>query len=315
MTGPAVLIVGDVVADLLVTLPPKTGRSTLKDILPPIYPGGTVGNTAVALARFGTPVSLASAVGADGYGSFLIEELTKLGVDTRRMITLPERYTLTISVIVDRDGERYFAMYPQEGMAQAYYPPERVKPEWFSEISWLHVSGSSFWEGTTAEAILRAMQFARDARIPVSFDMNLRPLDDRLPETVAARFWQAVQLSDVVLGSATDEFTFLTGLEDAVEAAHRLVAAGPTVVARAGALGCVVYRPDAGPIRSPAFPVHVVDTLGAGDVFDAGFIIAMLAGHDLVEAARWGNAAAALSISQAGAAIDLTRAGLAQLLA
>jgi sugar/nucleoside kinase (ribokinase family) len=53
--------------------------------------------------------------------------------------------------------------------------------------------------------------------------------------------------------------------------------------------------------RAPAFDVPIVDTLGAGDAFDAGFIAACLAGHDTRESLRWGNAVAALKIGRPGA--------------
>jgi sugar/nucleoside kinase (ribokinase family) len=73
-----------------------------------------------------------------------------------------------------------------------------------------------------------------------------------------------------------------------------------TVIARQGAKGALVVSPD-DVFSSPAFEVEVVDTVGAGDAFNGGFIAACLAEKDLREAVRWGNAAAALKIEKRGA--------------
>ena len=88
-----------------------------------------------------------------------------------------------------------------------------------------------------------------------------------------------------------------------------------TVIARFGPDGAIVVTASGDVIPVPAFKTEVVDTLGAGDVYDAGFITAMLEGKSVVEAARWGNALAAISVAHEGAAGHLTREGLETLLA
>ena len=66
--------------------------------------------------------------------------------------------------------------------------------------------------------------------------------------------------------------------------------------------------------NAPAFPARVVDLLGAGDAFNGGFIAAQVAGHDLIESLRWGNAVAALKIAQPGARGLPSRAEVEKLL-
>jgi sugar/nucleoside kinase (ribokinase family) len=315
MTQKPVVAFGDAAADVLIRLPPKTGRAALRDISPRAFPGGAMGNTAVALARLGVPVALAAAVGGDGYGRFLRRRFEECGVDVAQMVTLPERFTLVTTAIIDREGERYLAAYPPQGMASAYYPAGRLDRDWLGQAAWLHATGAPFGEGTTREAAIEAMQVAREAGVPVSFDLNLRPRSEDLPGDLVERLWQAVRLSDNVFGSGADEFTYFTGESDRVEAAHSLARSGAVVVARTGPEGCLVIQPGQAPVRVPAFPTAVVDTLGAGDVFDAGFITARLAGRDVLEAARWANAAAALSIAGEGAAEHLEREALERLLA
>jgi sugar/nucleoside kinase (ribokinase family) len=114
-------------------------------------------------------------------------------------------------------------------------------------------------------------------------------------------FLQAVELSDVILGGAVEEIIPLAGGGSVEDAARALSAGQRTVVARLGAQGALAVTPEGEIIHAPAFPTQVVDTVGAGDAFDGGFIAARLAGLDIEEALRWGNAVAALKIGRHGA--------------
>ena len=122
--------------------------------------------------------------------------------------------------------------------------------------------------------------------------------------TVVAR---AIALADVVMGSGADELMPTTGAKTAEKAAQMLANGARTVIAREGVGGTLAVTPQGEVIRAAAYPVPVVDTLGAGDAFDAGFIAARVAGLDLADALRWGNAAAALIVAQMGARGLLSR--------
>ncbi len=113
-------------------------------------------------------------------------------------------------------------------------------------------------------------------------------------------FDKAIDLSQVVFGSGIEEIIPFTGKSTIQDGAEMLSAGKRTVIARQGAGGALVVSPD-DLFASPAIEVEVVDTLGAGDAFNGGFIAACLADKDLREAARWGNAAAALKIGKSGA--------------
>jgi fructokinase/2-dehydro-3-deoxygluconokinase len=119
-------------------------------------------------------------------------------------------------------------------------------------------------------------------------------------------------LAEYVFGSVQDEMTLLAPAESVAETLRLLASDARTVIARSGAGATVVSA--GGSTTVPAFRVPVVDTLGAGDVFNAGFIAARLAGQPCAEAARWGNAAAALKIGRPGARGAPSRAELDALL-
>ena len=144
------------------------------------------------------------------------------------------------------------------------------------------------------------MQLAREAGITVSLDLNLRLESWGLDEPVRKAFNQAISLADVVFGSGEDEISPFTGLDSAQKGAEELSRGERTVIARLGHEGALVVGPDHS-FTSPAFSVKVVDTLGAGDAFNGGFICAQLNNQNLEESVRWGNAAAGLKIGQAGA--------------
>lgn len=157
-------------------------------------------------------------------------------------------------------------------------------------------------ESPSSDAVLHGLRRARDAGVPRSLDLNLRGglVDDALSPPFADTLWQAVRLSTCVLGSAVDEIPYMTHTRSMDDAVRRLADDGRTVVARHGADGATLVSATERR-KAPSFPVRVVDTLGAGDAFDAGFIAARLEGLEMAEAVGWGNAVAALSTARAGA--------------
>jgi sugar/nucleoside kinase (ribokinase family) len=158
------------------------------------------------------------------------------------------------------------------------------------------------------------MALARAAAIPVSIDLNLRAgiVDGTLSPEYARALWDAVTLADYVFGSVQDEMTLLAPAASEAEALRLLAGDERTVIARSGA-GATIVSAGRG-TTVPAFRVPVVDTLGAGDVFNAGFIAARIEGKPCAEAACWGNAAAALKIGRRGARGAPSRAELDTLL-
>ncbi len=302
-----VLLIGDVNFDMVIQLPPGDSEDeALKDLPSTPNTGGTTGNVALALARLGVETRLVCAVGQDGHGRFISRSLVEAGVDTRHLLVTPDHDTLVMTVVVDRSGQRYFSRFPAFQHAASFYPVGKLTAADIAQVGWLHSSGASFDHGTTSAAALQAMGWARQVGVPVSFDLNLRSQSKDRFGSDFADIRQAVALSGYILGSGTDEMTHLVGLTDPLEAARTLSDGRRTVIARAGAQGAFMIAPSGDVSHVPAFPVKVTNTLGAGDTFDAGFIAGIVAGVAPLEAIRWGNALAALSIAREGAASAIT---------
>jgi fructokinase/2-dehydro-3-deoxygluconokinase len=222
------------------------------------------------------------------------------GVDVRGLRLVPDAFTLLVIALIDLDGERLIFVWPSEGAAHQYLETDMVDPAWMRSASWLHTSGICLREPPARDAVLCGMELAREAGLTVSLDLNLRLETWDLDGTTRWTFERAVELADVVFGNAEEEILPLAGIDSAEAAARALCGGERIVVARQGDQGASVTTPEE-TFHVPAFPVHVVDTLGAGDGFSGGFIAARLARIGVREAARWGNAVAAFKIGRAGA--------------
>lgn len=301
MKEPLVLVVGDANVDLVIYLPERTAAPLdLSCSVPQLCGGGSAANTAVALARLGTRVAFAGSIGDDGYGRWARDDLRSEQINIEGMRLIPDAFTLMALAIIQPDGERQIVVWPASGGAHTAYRPEDLNSEMVAKAAWLHTSGICLRYPPVCEAVLYAMQLAQQAGVPISLDLNLRIETFGLNEADRERFWQAIRLSEVVFGSAAEEIMPLAGKNTVEESAETLSEGLRTVVARLGPKGALAAAPGVN-LYAPAFSLPVVDTLGAGDAFNAGFIAAHLAGRDLAGCLRWGNATAALKIGQPGA--------------
>jgi sugar/nucleoside kinase (ribokinase family) len=289
---PGVLVCGNAVMDLLVR-PVEAIRwdATIwvEDIERSI--GGNGANTAYALAALETPVRLLSLVGVDEFGSQLIEILSRAGVDTTWTARTQSPTGVTVA-LVRRDGARAFLHRPGSS-AEAFPDPPEFSAEITSGISRFHLANPYALPNMRRHAA-ETLRRAREAGLATSLDTGwdakgqwMEVLAPCLPELG-------------VLFVNEEESRMLTGRGAFREAARDLLRAGvETVVVKLGAEGCAVFT-RAGDFRSPALPVPVMDSTGAGDCFAGGFLAALQRGASLEKAARLANAAGAASVSALG---------------
>ena len=295
----SVVVIGDANVDLEIVLPSGQHRETHHNPDPRLFGGGSAANTAAALARLGVACGFVGTVGNDTYGRFAVDSLTHAGVDTSAVGMTGHAPTVMVIVVVPPDGERLIYVWPPKGGAHAELSVETAESS-VRDAEWLHVSGLCLRVSPAREAVLAAMERARTAGIPVSFDLNLRLENWGWDDGFRGVVERAVEQSDVVMGAASDEIVPLAGIDDPVDAATALADGDRLVIARLGPDGAVACSGDR-TIAQPGFPVDVVDTVGAGDAFNAGFIAARHGGADVASAILWGNAVAALAIEQPGA--------------
>ena len=283
---------------------------------------GAEANVAVGLARLGHAVAYLGRVGADGFGTAIVRALRGEGVDVSHLaiddaartgVMFRERRALgAMDVVYHRAGSAGSRVTAQD-------VDRAVDDGVFDGARWVHLTGiTPALSDTAREATSRALEAGRHAGTTISLDINLRR---RLwsDEKAAPVIRDLASQVDVVLGSP-DELALVADLDpdaspDRLAAA--VVALGPgTVVAKLGRDGALGLEGKA-PVMEPGIVVdQVVDPVGAGDAFCAGFIAGRLDGVDLPTALRMGNACGALAVAASGDQSGLPdRDELARLLA
>ena len=266
--------------------------------------GGDTSNAAIAAARNGANAGYVTAVGRDAPGESLMALWAREGVDTSTVARDGDAPTGLYIVTHGEDGHR-FTFY-RTGSAASRMAPRDVPEDAIRGARMLHVSGiSQAISHSACDAVFHAIEVAKAAGVGVSYDTNLR-LALWPKARAAAVIHAAVARADVALPSF-DDARVLTGLEEADAIADFYLRLGcPLVLLKLGKEGVLVATP-ARRERVGAFRVEAVDATGAGDTFAGSFLARHLAGDDPFVAARYANAAAALSTTGYGAVAPIPR--------
>lgn len=267
--------------------------------------GGDTSNFAVAAARQGARVAYLTHLGADAFGDLFVKLWEEEGIDTSLVVRNPNAHTGLYFITYSEAGHQF--TYHRKGSAASRMGPDDVPADSIARAKLLHVSGiSQAISDTACDAVFRAIDVARANGVKVSYDPNLRLKLWPLARARAVIHATAV-LADLFLPSFEDAVQ-LTGLQDPHAIADYYLALGVKLVAlKPGQDGVLVATRDERHVL-PGFAVETVDTTGAGDTFDGAFVTQWLGGADLVTAARYANAAAALSTTGHGAVAPIPRA-------
>ncbi|NWG16788.1 MAG: sugar kinase [Chloroflexi bacterium] len=263
------------------------------------YPSGAPFIFAVQAARLGAQAAAVGAVGDDAFGRCLLDQLTRDGVNCQGVRTLPGYTTGVAFVAYSGDGSRDFVFHLRHAAA-GQISPDLLDERLFDDLKALHLMGSTLSIHDDAlQTGLRALEMALAAGAKISFDPNLRP--QLMPPSRARKaFAPILRAADVILPTA-EEAMLLTGQPTLEAAVQTLLAGKPEriVIVTQGKAGCTVYTQD-GAQTVPGFPVEEIDPTGAGDCFDAGFLVRWLVGDPPTLAARFANACGALAVTAQG---------------
>jgi 2-dehydro-3-deoxygluconokinase len=266
--------------------------------------GGDTSNMAIAASRSGARAGYATRLGDDDFGRMLLELWRTEGVATDGVGIDRSAHTAVYFVTHGPSGHAF--SYLRAGSAASRMAPGDVPPELIGAARIVQASGISLGISASAcDTVLQAFEAARSAGVAVAFDSNLRlklwPL-----ARARAMIGVAAGLSDYFFPSL-DDARALSGLEEPLailDWSHRLGAR--VVFLKLGADGVIVS--DGGtPERIAGHRVDAVDATGAGDCFCGACLARLAAGDSLAEAARYANAAAALSTTGYGAVAPLPR--------
>lgn len=264
--------------------------------------GGDTLNTAIHLARAGVDTAYLTALGADPFSANLKAQWAAEGLDTSLVLADPLRNPGLYAITCDDAGERSFTYWRGESAARRLFDCDGIDDALASaaraDLLAFSLVSMAVLPADSRNALLALAQRVRERGGQVAFDGNYRP---RLwPDAATARAARDAAIALATIGLPTLEDEVLLGSPDdpaAVSAHWQSLGCAETVV-KLGADGCLL--PD-GRIIAPERVLAPVDTSGAGDAFNAGYLAARLRGEAQEQAARGGHALAGWTIMRRGA--------------
>ena len=299
----------DVVAlgELLIDFTPE-GKSENGNMLFERNPGGAPANVLACLAKLGKRTSFIGKVGEDEFGCFLRQVLIDMGIAVDGLVMDPEVNTTLAFVHLQADGERSFSFYRNPG-ADTRLKPEEIKEEMF-DARIFHFGSLSLTDEPARSATITALKLAKDGKLLVSYDPNLRPhlwpnLDEAKTQILAV-----MDQADIVKISG-EELEFLTGSQDIEQGSTRLCQEYGLrmLLVTLGKEGCY-YRLGDLSGYVPGFRVNTIDATGAGDAFLGGMLFQVLqrgkeidqwTAEEMAMSVRFANAIGALVTTRKGA--------------
>jgi ribokinase len=251
--------------------------------------GGSAANTMVGLARLGCKVGFVGKIADDHEGQLQVECFQKEGVDTEGIIHSPKGKSGVCLGFVDKKGQR--ALYINPGVNDNIEFREISAP-YITDTQFLHLS--SFVGEKSFRAQKKLMSLLPD-NVKVTFDPG-----SLYAQKGIAAIEPIVQNSFVIMPN-TLELHLLTGETSIPEGAQKLIDMGVQIVAvKMGDKGCYVTNGEEKQTIQP-YKVNAVDTTGAGDAFDAGFLYGLIQNKSLIDCGKLGNFVGSRCVTRMGA--------------
>ena len=260
---------------------------------------GADSNFAIAMSRLGYRSAWISRLGDEPLGDLVLNAIAREGVDVSQVIRDPTRNTGLYLKHHDATGVTRIQYY-RRGSAASNLQPDDLNPDHFRDTRLVHLNGMTFaLSESCARTMRRAVELALDSGAMISLDLNLR-LQLWSIESAREAIGPVIQKSSAIFGTE-EEFLDYFGVSDIDEALGAAVALGPLIAAaKMGPDGAAALvdglRFAHGGYRAPA----VVDVVGAGDGFDAGFLASYLRGLSPYECLRRANLCGACAVATPG---------------
>ena len=274
------------------------------------HSGGAVFNTAIALGRLGARAGMLTGLSRDMFGDQLADALKASDVDTTHIIRSDRPSTLAFVKL--EDGQASYSFFDENSAGRMIRPEDM--PALPSDVTALFFGGISLASDPSASAYAALLDRQGGPRA-VMIDPNIRPLFITDAEGYRRRMAAMIRQADIVKVSDEDLNWLNPAPLTQTEKISAMLDTGPSVViVTQGAEGAIATLADGTSIAVPAAKTNVVDTIGAGDTFNAGFL-AKLSELDLLtpealgtldldalrDAMTYGARVAAITVSRAGA--------------
>ena len=272
-------------------------------------PGGAIFNTAVALGRLGASVAMVSGVSTDLFGQQLVTSLSASQVNQDYLIRSPKPTTLAFVQL--NGGQASYTFYDENSAGRSFL--ESDLPDLPEQASCLYFGGISLISEPAANSYLALAQQHAGQRVIV-LDPNIRPSFIVDEARYRSRLDDFFALADIIKVSDEDLAWLVPATESELAQVQGLNAkAGSLIIVTHGAEGATAYRQGAEIAQAASEKAEVVDTVGAGDTFNAG-VLASLAAQGCLQKASLANTSAeqiqtALAMGAKVAAVTVSRAG------
>ncbi|HWN80340.1 MAG TPA: carbohydrate kinase [Bradyrhizobium sp.] len=278
-----------------------------RDAIVPVA-GGSCLNIAVGMARLGAPAGFAGGISTDLFGRMIADHALASQVDLR--YARRSEHQTTLAFVRTIEGEPQYAFYDEATASQNWSYRRGSIP--FDEIEAIHVGSTTLADQQGAAQALAMVEDARGS-VTISFDPNCRPKLVKHKARYVEQMDAYAAAADIVRMSDVD-FEFLYGGSDHAGKAKSLIKAGASlVVVTRGIKGAQAWHREAGAVEVQAPTVDVLDTIGAGDSFQAALLFALRAieriGRQALGRMNSDELARVLSFASSCAAFTCGRAG------
>jgi 2-dehydro-3-deoxygluconokinase len=240
--------------------------------------GGSESNVAIGLARLGHSVRWISCLGQDSFGDMIADVLTGEGVE----VVAARSFEFPTGLMVKSPslGDERFVSYYRAGSAAANIDSSTLSIEMISDARLLHITGITPAISNKAHQALEVvLDFAKQSKIQVSLDLNYRPALWS-SQSASSTFRELISSVDMVFGDRLELSMLLdnpsSNAEDLLKSIQELGVAD--VIMKQGSDGAIALVEDQ-LFSQVAYAVEVIDTVGAGDAFVAGYLSALLDGE------------------------------------
>lgn len=263
--------------------------------------GGSSANIAVALTRQGGRAALLTCVSDDAIGRFCLNQLDRYGIDRRHVRAVGGEARNSLSVVETRLVDHQSVIY-RNGAADFAMTVADVEAADYARYAALVTTGTVLAAEPSRSAAFRAFDLAREAGLPLIFDVDHRPYSWPSDAVAAEAYARACALCDIVVGNDV-EFGLIAGDHRRGLDKARALASGTAavVVYKMGENGAITFA-DGREIRTGIFRTEAIKPTGAGDSFLGAFVAALAAGRDTETAVLRGSAAAAIVVARVGCA-------------
>lgn len=263
--------------------------------------GGSSANIGVAIVKLGGQASLVTCVSDDALGRLAVNELAKYGIDASHVRSVGGEVRTSLAVVETRIEDHQSVIY-RNNAADFQMNDADVDQIDFGAFGALITTGTVLAAQPSRDATLRAFQAAKDAGVPIIFDVDYRPYSWTSAEEAASVYSKAAEYCDIIIGN-DDEFGVMAGRKaDGFPLAQKLAQEpGRIIVYKKGEFGSTTFS-NGQSFDTGIFRVEALKPTGAGDSFLGAFIASLADGESVEDSVARGSAAAAIVVSRVGCA-------------